>query len=409
MDFNKNLPTDILRINSTGLTGALFDSDNWVAGRRVFRFLALVALILLPVSLIFFSTVKLEDPFPGSGGKQLIETMAPAPVVDEDPFSPDGQFGEFHPPPPALLSPGRQRGSFRPMDMETLEKPEIPVNIQADTTRELISRLKEFKLWDVSDLSEVPPVSLISYPANFHKIKDVEDKKRIFFHSLLPNAVLAVQAVADERARLEWVFQKLNRPPETVFFDDNGKWTNLLSDEEKGFIYRLTFKYRTRQAAQLLVRANIVPVSLILAQGAIESAWGGSRFARFGNNIFGIWTWSGKGMIPYRRDVGFTHRVATYDSIRESVRAYLLMLNRVPAYDSFRKIRSETMDPLKLADGLLYYSERRYDYVAEVKQVIEQNHLSDYDRFIFPEKQKYSKNLTVSKLDAHATGYIYPE
>ena len=40
---------------------------------------------------------------------------------------------------------------------------------------------------------------------------------------------------------------------------------------------------------ELMLRVDVLPVSLALAQAANESAWGTSRFALQGNNIFGQW------------------------------------------------------------------------------------------------------------------------
>ena len=45
---------------------------------------------------------------------------------------------------------------------------------------------------------------------------------------------------------------------------------------------------------ELLVRMDIIPTSIALAQAAKESGWGTSRFALEGNAIFGQWTWSGR-------------------------------------------------------------------------------------------------------------------
>ncbi len=40
----------------------------------------------------------------------------------------------------------------------------------------------------------------------------------------------------------------------------------------------------------LLIKANPIPPSLVIAQAAAESGWGTSRFFVEGNNPFGIWT-----------------------------------------------------------------------------------------------------------------------
>ena len=40
---------------------------------------------------------------------------------------------------------------------------------------------------------------------------------------------------------------------------------------------------------------DIIPVSLAIAQAAVESGWGTSRFALEGNALYGQWTWSDEG------------------------------------------------------------------------------------------------------------------
>ena len=89
----------------------------------------------------------------------------------------------------------------------------------------------------------------------------------------------------------------------------------------------------------LLVRVDVIPPSLVLAQGANESAWGTSRFAKQGNNFFGQWCYSqGCGLVPLQRN-------GTNPS----------------GYD--------------LASGLTKYSERGHEYVKEIKSMISYNKL----------------------------------
>ena len=63
-------------------------------------------------------------------------------------------------------------------------------------------------------------------------------------------------------------------------------------------LIKLAKKYRIKQMYnehEYLEKIDVIPVSLVLAQSAVESAWGSSRFAREGNNIFGEWTWGKRG------------------------------------------------------------------------------------------------------------------
>lgn len=130
----------------------------------------------------------------------------------------------------------------------------------------------------------------------------------------------------------------------------------------------------------LLARVDTVPMMLVLAQAANESSWGRSRFAQQGNNLFGMWCYRpGCGIIPARREVGKTHEVAAYNTINASVRAYLHTINTVRAYAPLRKMRSgmrargKRLDAVKLAGGLLRYSERGQAYVDEVRSMIRVN------------------------------------
>ena len=132
----------------------------------------------------------------------------------------------------------------------------------------------------------------------------------------------------------------------------------------------------------VLSRVNTIPASLVLAQSANESAWGTARFAKNGNNYFGIWCWTRNcGLVPQRREEGARHEVASFDSIEMSITYYLLTLNSHPAYDALRDIRNELKTrelPVKgwdLAAGLIAYSERREAYVDEIRTIIEVNEL----------------------------------
>lgn len=139
--------------------------------------------------------------------------------------------------------------------------------------------------------------------------------------------------------------------------------------------------------ALLLRRLDVVPADLALAQGAIESAWGTSRFASEGNNYFGHWCFQkGCGMVPRKRPEGAVHEVRVFDSPTASVARYMQNLNSHPAYVRFRKIREnlrradEPLSGLELAAGLGGYSALGDTYVHRVRQLIRQNELQRYRR-----------------------------
>ena len=122
---------------------------------------------------------------------------------------------------------------------------------------------------------------------------------------------------------------------------------------------------------------NRIPNDLILAQAILESNWGKSRFAREGNNYFGMRTWdlNDEHILPLNStDNSFGLKV--YDNICSSVSDYLHNLNTSPSYKQLRKIRKienilwSRVDALELANGLISYSEEASIYVAKVKNQI---------------------------------------
>lgn len=216
---------------------------------------------------------------------------------------------------------------------------------------------------------------------NYLSHLDVPNKKQAFFQTLIPSIIIALKEVKTERGKLLQIARKMSFQPVMTISKKNISWQANLEKSEISFLLKMAKKYRSKEMSDLVNKVKGYPVSLILAQGAIESSWGTSRFAVEGNNAFGVWTWGEKGLVPKERDEGKTHKVAMYDSILDSVRAYILTLNRHYAYVDLRNYRLQTSDSLVLAEGLLSYSERREAYVDDVKQVIESNNLQYYDSF----------------------------
>ena len=143
---------------------------------------------------------------------------------------------------------------------------------------------------------------------------------------------------------------------------------------------------REGDVATLGRRVDAVPPSLALAQAAIESGWGASRFVDEANNFFGQHTYDGAvgGLLPAGGDGSF--KVRHFHTIAESVRSYLHNLNTHRAYAALRRARAagrrdDLMMPagLALARHLTSYSERREDYVRAIEEVIRTNRLDDFD------------------------------
>ena len=140
-------------------------------------------------------------------------------------------------------------------------------------------------------------------------------------------------------------------------------------------------RYRVDNNADLLLAMKPHPRSIALAQAAIETAWGTSRFFRKANNLFGL-----------RPSAAEDSRIAAngssgnnplwlkkYASIRESIIDYYLLLGRGQAYVAFRQMKMKTSNPYQLVMKLQHYSERKEKYVHELSSMIRSNrfHLID--------------------------------
>ena len=214
---------------------------------------------------------------------------------------------------------------------------------------------------------------------DFDAIDDIGERKQAFFEFLAPIVMAENQRVLGQRERLLNLAEKL-RAGERIGWLDR-RWLGQLAEEyDVAWAPDATAASRLASVELLETRVDVVPVSLALVQAATESGWGRSRFATEANNLFGHWCYQpGCGLVPERRNTGAGHEVAAFKSVAESVRRYVRNLNTHNAYAPLRAIRArmrgngESPTAMALADGLIRYSERREEYVDEIKAVIRTN------------------------------------
>jgi len=203
------------------------------------------------------------------------------------------------------------------------------------------------------------------FPEYYYKLP-ISKQKQEFKKILLPMIKKENQKILKERKLVKSIF---NQP----FFMLNFKDLIILS--------KLAKKYQIKDIYDkeaFLKKIDIIPPKLVLAQGAVESAWGRSYFARAGNNFFGQWDYSGKGLVPKNRDANKTHTVRIFSSPQESLAIYMRNLNRNPAYKKFREVRYEYRKKHKkftasiAATTLILYSELREIYVKILQNIVKQ-------------------------------------
>ncbi len=273
--------------------------------------------------------------------------------------------------PAACLATGCESGPpGAPLLVVSREEAEVSPPL---INKEMLALLKTARIEGVAREMAVPMVAAGRMP---HKIGglDGEDRKKLFINVLLPTVMVVLDEVRQERRQLLSILAELGDGAIKMNFAPGRKdWQRRLGHEKTKFILSLTRKYKTERAVDLVAMVDVLPPSLILAQGALESSWGGSHYSLESNNLFGMYA-SDDGPAP--------PKIMEFGSILDSVRAYVLHLNRSSAYKELRRIRSQTLDPMRIADGLTAYSERRQCYIDEVKHIIALNRLRHYDNLL---------------------------
>lgn len=158
---------------------------------------------------------------------------------------------------------------------------------------------------------------------------------------------------------------------------------DLQTQTHKERIKKLKKAYKAKDELDLLKRIKPHPLSITLAQAAIESAWGTSRFFVEANNVFGMWS-KGKNektTIEAKSTRGGTKHIylQRYKTLTDSVRAYYKNIATNPAYRCFREVRYYSDDPYEIVALLHRYSEKKELYPVELIKIIKHNNLIRFD------------------------------
>lgn len=238
-------------------------------------------------------------------------------------------------------------------------------------------------LANITPQNRIPHTTKTGYGnlPDFSRFPTAEQRKAHFLKYLRPIIQSENHEIALQHERLENLTDKLRKG--RSLSHTQWRWLQEMADS-----YQVDAVDRPRLdvAQDLLRHVDVVPASLVLVQAAKESAWGRSRFARQGNNLFGEHCFeSDCGIVPKHRDAGKHHEVETFATVRASVKSYLHNLNSHPKYKELRAIRTRLREAgkpvtgLALAKGLWFYSERRQKYISEVRRMIQRNGLAELD------------------------------
>ena len=270
---------------------------------------------------------------------------------------------------------------------KTKEKPKLEVkrknvdevilpnlNLKTETVLNLFKDV-EYDLGKVRAQKLVKPIYFTQFPRDLDALQSTKLKKETFIKIVLPLIVAENERILEDREKLLVLSGK--------------KFT---TDLEKQWIRQKLLEYKVKKGnlKELIVRMDIIPTSIALAQAAKESGWGTSRFALEGNAIFGQWTWSGQGIAPLDRESNKNHKILKFPILRASVKAYQNNLNTHKSYTKFRQKRLALRDKnkkikgLELTETLNNYAQTGSEYTKILNQIIKQNRVMYFEpvRFV---------------------------
>ena len=257
---------------------------------------------------------------------------------------------------------------------ETLESKSVDYISQADEMLEIFKKY-EFSVDSFLNDESANLIIFSSLPDDFMEIKSVNERKKLFINTLLPIIYSENLKILEDRKKiLDW------------WNESQGE--NFSRDFWPSWLFELSEKYETSDSnlGNLLMKVDVIPISMALAQAAIESGWGTSRYLREGNAIYGQYTFEkDKGIRPERRESNEKFFIKKFSNLSESTRSYFKNINTHRAYDDFREERKKLrmngvkLSGVKLVKFLTSYSERRDEYVKDVENIIQSNNFMKFD------------------------------
>jgi Bax protein len=217
---------------------------------------------------------------------------------------------------------------------------------------------RDYNLSKVKSGGGVPRLYLAKLPSDMRHQK--KSSNPTFIQVLLPHILKVNEKIMADRERLLEMQARQKKGGHLLY-------------AEKMWLMKLASDYRCKstKVESLLVHVDVVPPSLALAQAILETGGGVSHAALKKNSPFG--------------HMATKTKVQKFDSLEQSVAAYVQNLNRHNAYSSFRSARAasraQKQQPCghKLASLLVKYSVRGKGYTQQVQQIIEKFGLRGYD------------------------------
>ena len=214
---------------------------------------------------------------------------------------------------------------------------------------------------------DVPRLYAARLPTDLSELDSIDLRKQVFVKLLLPLILAENERILADRDRL-------------LRLRDEAHAGNLTDTADAAWLEAIADRYGVKRSfpdafAELVRRVDAVPPSLALGQAALETGWGTSAVAQRSHAMFGQ-------MIAISDDRSIVRR---FGHLAHAVEAYAVNLNTHKAYNRFRakradqRAKGQVPDGFELALTLSNYSERKNDYVRDIRGIIRANRFRPLD------------------------------
>ncbi|WP_375322255.1 glucosaminidase domain-containing protein [Aliivibrio logei] len=251
--------------------------------------------------------------------------------------------------------------------------PEVKVTT-LNSAQSLIKQfeLHQYQLANVSSTDKIPPFFVENLPSDLNSLP-VQEKISGFIRLLLPTIIEVNKRISAVRNDVI----TLSKQPKSEWSKEGTVWLNDLMT---------SYDIKSNNIDDLLLRLDIIPVGMVLAQGIDESGWGTSYFAVKGNGLYGEHLSSKGG--KYLSTPGGHVKVAAFDNLFAGTARYMYNLNTTSAYKDLWVLRKKLsregkLSGYELVEALSHYSTRGDAYVENLQSLIKHHKLDSFDQVTF--------------------------
>lgn len=217
----------------------------------------------------------------------------------------------------------------------------------------------------------------ILIPEEITTLKELPESHKNFIIEFTPKILKSTRKIMDQRKRilsLKPQYQKVVNERWQML------WLNMVALQyryDADYIHsEITENEYLKRIDSLLLRVDIIPPKLVLAQAIIESGWGRSKFSRKHHNYFGIQCYTpGCGWAPKSIENPKVWN-KKFENDEECIDEYLWLLNTGITWNKFRHTRAKLRREHKfissheLIKDLKRFSIIGRDYTDLIREVI---------------------------------------